>query len=154
MSFLSGSHSSVCVKSSQLKGSRISTPKYITLARGSFWHKGDQNREDSENLFTSPSPAQLPKFTLERRPVTRRELWPQVTPDGSTGKESVCQYRRHKRCGFDPWGKEDPLEKKWQPTPVFLPGKFHGQRSLAGYSTKIQTWLSTHAPFYLRSLSA
>ena len=32
-------------------------------------------------------------------------------------------------------GWEDPLEKEWQPTPVFLPGKSHGQRSLAGYST-------------------
>ena len=31
-------------------------------------------------------------------------------------------------------GQEDPLEKEWQPTPVFLPGEFHGQRSLAGYS--------------------
>ena len=31
-------------------------------------------------------------------------------------------------------GGEDSLEKKWQPTPVFLPGKFHGQRSLAGNS--------------------
>ena len=30
-------------------------------------------------------------------------------------------------------GQEDPLEK-WQPTPVFLPGKSHGQRSLVGYS--------------------
>ena len=30
-------------------------------------------------------------------------------------------------------GWEDPLEKMWQPTPVFLPGKSHGQRSLAGY---------------------
>ena len=30
--------------------------------------------------------------------------------------------------------REDPLERKWQPTPVFLPGKFHGQRSLVGYS--------------------
>ena len=30
--------------------------------------------------------------------------------------------------------QEDPLEEAWQPTPVFLPGKFHGQRSLAGYS--------------------
>ena len=28
---------------------------------------------------------------------------------------------------------EDPLEREWQPTPVFLPGKSHGQRSLAGY---------------------
>ena len=30
--------------------------------------------------------------------------------------------------------QEDSLEKKWQPTPVFLPAEFHGQRSLAGYS--------------------
>ena len=31
-------------------------------------------------------------------------------------------------------GREDTLEKGWQPTPVFLPGEFHGQRSLTGYS--------------------
>ena len=31
-------------------------------------------------------------------------------------------------------GREDPLEKKWQSTPVFLPGESHGQRSLVGYS--------------------
>ena len=30
---------------------------------------------------------------------------------------------------------EDPLEKKWQPTPVVLPGKFHGGRNLVGYSS-------------------
>ena len=31
-------------------------------------------------------------------------------------------------------GREDSLEKKWQPTPGSLPGKSHGQQSLAGYS--------------------
>ena len=31
-------------------------------------------------------------------------------------------------------GQEDPLEESWQPTPVLLPGEFHEQRSLAGYS--------------------
>ena len=31
-------------------------------------------------------------------------------------------------------GQEDPLEKGMAPSPVFLPGEFHGQRSLAGYS--------------------
>ena len=31
-------------------------------------------------------------------------------------------------------GQEDPLEKDWKPSPVFLPGKSHGERSLAGYS--------------------
>ena len=30
-------------------------------------------------------------------------------------------------------GQEDPLEKEWQPTLVFLSGEFHGQRSLVGY---------------------
>ena len=31
-------------------------------------------------------------------------------------------------------GQEDPWRRKWQPTPVFLPGESHGQRSLVGYS--------------------
>ena len=36
--------------------------------------------------------------------------------------------------GFDPWIRKMPWRRKWQPTPAFLPGKSHGQRSLAGYS--------------------
>ena len=51
-----------------------------------------------------------------------------------SGKESACQCRRCKRCGFDFWVGKIPWRKKWQPTPVFLPGKFHGQRNLVGYS--------------------
>ena len=35
---------------------------------------------------------------------------------------------------FQPLGGEYPLEREWLPTPVFLPGEFHGQRSLVGYS--------------------
>ena len=35
---------------------------------------------------------------------------------------------------FDLWIRKIPWRRKWQPTPVFLPEKFHGQRSLAGYS--------------------
>ena len=38
------------------------------------------------------------------------------------------------RCGFHPWVKEIPWRRKWQPTPVFLPGESHGQRRLTGYS--------------------
>ena len=33
-------------------------------------------------------------------------------------------------------GREDPLEKEMATTPVFLPGEFHGQRSLVGYSPR------------------
>ena len=46
----------------------------------------------------------------------------------------VCQCRRQERCRFDPWFKKIPWNRKWQPTPVFLPGKLYGQRSLVGYS--------------------
>ena len=40
----------------------------------------------------------------------------------------------HKRHGFGPWVGKIPWKREWQPTPVFLPGKSHGQRSLVGYS--------------------
>ena len=55
-------------------------------------------------------------------------------PGGMNGKEPACQCRRHKRCQFDPWVRKIPWGRKWQPTPVFLPGESHGQRSLVGYS--------------------
>ena len=61
-----------------------------------------------------------------------------------SGKESTCQCRR---CGFDPWVGKIPWRRKWQPTPVFLPGKSHGQRSLVATVhgvTKSQTQLSMH----------
>ena len=46
-------------------------------------------------------------------------------------KEFACECRRH---GFNPWVWKIPCRKKWEPTPVFLPGKLHGQRRLAGCS--------------------
>jgi len=45
----------------------------------------------------------------------------------SGGKELACQCKRY---GFNPWVRKIPWKRKWQPTPVVLPGKFHGQRSL------------------------
>ena len=38
------------------------------------------------------------------------------------------------RFWFDPWVGKIPWRKGWPPTPVFLPGESHGQRSLVGYS--------------------
>ena len=46
-----------------------------------------------------------------------------------SGKESACQSRRHM---FDPWAGKIPSGRKWQPTPVFLPGESRGWRSLVG----------------------
>ena len=59
-------------------------------------------------------------------------IWHHSFPGGSEGKESIClQYRRPR---FNTWVGKFPWRRKWQPTPVFLPEEFHGQRSLAGYS--------------------
>jgi len=53
---------------------------------------------------------------------------------GTSGKEPVCQCRRHKRCRFHPWVGRIRCRRAWQPTPGLLPGESRGQRSLAGYS--------------------
>ena len=61
-----------------------------------------------------------------------------------SGKECTCQCRRLK---FDPWVGNISWRSEWQPTPVFLPGKSQGQRSLAGSSPwghKSRAWPSTH----------
>ena len=53
-----------------------------------------------------------------------------------SGKEPTCQCRSHRRLGSSPWVRKSPWRWKWHPTPVFLPGESHGQRSLAGYSPR------------------
>ena len=58
---------------------------------------------------------------------------PRAIPGGTSGKESACQCRRCNRCWFDSWVGKSTWSRKWKPTPVFLPGKPHGQRSLMGY---------------------
>ena len=55
-------------------------------------------------------------------------------PGGASGKQLACQCRRHKRLGFNPWVGKIPWRREGQPTPVFLPGESHGQRSLVGCS--------------------
>ena len=51
-----------------------------------------------------------------------------------SGREPACQCRRRRRPGFHPWVGKVSCRRAWQPTPVFLPGKSQGQRSLEGYS--------------------
>ena len=54
-------------------------------------------------------------------------------PSGSAIKNppAMQETMRH---GFNPWVRKIPWRRTWQPTPVFLPGESHGQRSLVGYS--------------------
>ena len=51
-------------------------------------------------------------------------------PGGSDGKESGPWGRPW----FNSWVGKIPWRREWLPTPVYLPGEFHGQRSLADYS--------------------
>ena len=60
-------------------------------------------------------------------------------PGGSDGKESACNAGDLGSLGspgmwFDPWVRKISSRRAWQPTPVFLPEGFHGQRNLVDYS--------------------
>ena len=75
----------------------------------------------------------------------------------NSGKESACQCKRHRKCRFYPWMGKIPWSRKWQPTPVFLPGTSHGQRSLTGYRPwgrkELDTTEHTHMSLVLQKSS-
>ena len=85
--------------------------------------------------------------------------WFTGLPRWLSGKESPANAED----GFHPWVRKIPWRRKWQPTPVFLPGRSHGKRSLAGYSpwghkrighdlvTKEQAWFTRLCSFLLYS---
>ena len=88
---------------------------------------------------------------------------PRVSALGGRGPQSsafaLIPSPIHKIHGFSPWVGKIPWKMTWQPTPVFLPGKFHGHRSLAGYSpwghkeldtTKATSHTHTHTPPQVR----
>ena len=56
----------------------------------------------------------------------------------SSGKEPACHCGKPRRCRFHPWVGKIPWRRTWHPTPVFLPGKSHWQRSL--WSIGSQSW--------------
>ena len=56
-----------------------------------------------------------------------------IFPGGASGEEFTCQCRRQNRLRFQPCIGKITWRREWQPSPAFLPGKSHGQRSLVGY---------------------
>ena len=73
----------------------------------------------------------LYQFSREMKQCKRYKPFLILCPWASHGKESACRCRG---CRFNSWVENIPERRKWQPTPVFLSGKSHGQRRLAGYS--------------------
>ena len=51
-----------------------------------------------------------------------------------SAENNLLQCRSHRRHRFDPWVGKIPWRRAWLPTPIFLPGESHEQRSMAGYS--------------------
>ena len=93
-----------------------------------------------------------------RMPTSRGCDWYMGLPQWLISKECACQCRRH---GFDPWVRKIPWRRKWQPTPAFLPRKYHGQRSLVGNSPGVtnswtrlsaHTWACTHTHTHTHTL--
>ena len=96
------------------------------------------------------SPSTTDPYGTDALALSEPVSWPGETSEGDvlrislvksngllrclSGKESTCQGGRCRRCGFSPWVGEIPWRKEWLPTPGFLPGESHGQRSLAGCS--------------------
>ena len=62
-------------------------------------------------------------------PSCTRSTWTELVlePFYKCDKESACQCRNCRRWEFDPWGRKIPWRRKWQPTPVVLPGESYGQ---------------------------
>ena len=74
-------------------------------------------------------------------------------PRWLSGKESTCQCRGPKRFRFNPWVGKISWSRKWKSILVFLPGNFHGQRSLTGYSPwgckELNTTKHTHTDTHI-----
>ena len=87
-------------------------------------HRGDKGHRDKERR----------KKILRLLPWHAGSLL--IVPPGTPtiSKDPACQGRRRKRCRFNSWVRKIPWRRAQQPTPVFLPGECHGQRSLVGYS--------------------
>ena len=64
--------------------------------------------------------------------------------------KNLLQYRRHR---FISWIRKIPWRRAWPPTPVFLPGEPHGQRSLAGIGMEGPSHVPTTLPFLLHALA-
>ena len=105
-----------------LSSSPASRAHEAHTSRGCNVHKGLSTKQEL-NLREAKS-----------APVSFRIALTWVFPGGASGKEPSCHCRRCKRHGFDPWVRKIPWRREQHPTPIFLPGEFHGQRSLAGYS--------------------
>ena len=100
----------------------MSTPLSMDTSGYTFRHRSvcRTSADSGQECLTSGKEYTDPGKTQEGVHRVRLPRWRQCRS---------CERRR-----FSPWVGKIPWRKKWQPAPVFLPGKFHGRGSLPGYS--------------------
>ena len=107
------------------------------------WNSPDKNigvgshffyPEDLPNPGIKPQTSALQANSLRSQPPGKPHFYSDSikTSQVAQHKESVCQCRRCRRFEFESWAGKIPWRRKRQP-PIFLPGKSHGQRMVAGY---------------------
>ena len=131
----------------------------------------DFSRQEYWSGLPFPTPRHLPNSGTERSSLVSPALTGRFFTDTPPGKHlpeipltfchflgyfylDVSSIKNRGRPRFDPWVGKILWRREWQPTLVFLPREFHGQRSLAGYSPwgrkELDTTeqLSLSFPFY------
>ena len=88
-----------------------------------------------------PSPGDLPNSGIKPGSLMSYLHWqagslPLSFPGGAVVNNLPANAGKTQRGWFNPWAGKIPWRRAWQPTPVFLPGESHGQRSLAGYGPR------------------
>ena len=128
------------------KSGRSTLPNFKTIYKATIiqitWHYWRNRRKDQwtriKKKHISKKPCQL-IILKSAKEIQWSLLYAEYTskngpPRRCSGKEPACQCGKQQRHRLDPWVGEIPWRKKWQPTPVLLPGKSHEQRSLVNHS--------------------
>ena len=106
----------------------MTEPAPITMLHASW-----SLRKSSSFFQSLPFIHSLPRPEI----IDSGEIWPSLEDSSSWGSFVAQMVKRLTQCrkpGYHPWVGKITSRKKWQPTPIHLPGKSHGWRSLAGYS--------------------
>ena len=109
--------------------------KGLTLSANQRGSLSEFEEDASNSCIFQIVPRETPQIGDDTGRLERRgsdlSVWASFTNScrlqgGTSGKRPACQCRRHKRLAFKPWEGKIPWRRKWQPTPVFLPGESHG----------------------------
>ena len=128
-----------------LLGSRAQAQQLSHMGLAALWHVGSSWIRDQTHVprtgrqILNHQTTKEVLFSSFFMKQNNGPLCPQhQKPNSDSGYLELSQGIRYqcrfKRRGINPWVRKIPWKREWQPTPVFLPGKSHGQLSLAGYS--------------------